>query len=199
MNMKIMTALSAGVLLTACGGSGKASFDELKVELEDVLVATEGFYMPTPDAALPTGVAKFSGIALAAEENAFTGSTIFGALGSSSVTANFDDGTLTGKADGFYEIEDPNQESGVLTTDNPLDAATGTAIAGSFDYEMTQTIAGKALFQGTVSGALTRTDGGTFTVDETVAGYVSGDAAERFYIIAGAGENVSLGVIAGAE
>lgn len=187
--------------LAGCDGSGtgNASLAELLDDLEQLIEETEGAFDPTPGSELPSGTATYTGLALANEENPVTGDTDFVALGSSRVTADFADGSVTASASGFYEIDNPNDYDPDLSVSDALAAATGTAIEGSFSYEMTQPVPDVGLFSGTVTGSLSKTDGDLFIVGEDAVGYVSGDSGERFVIYADDGDDINLAIIADAD
>lgn len=186
MNLKIAAAAVALSSMSACGGAntGDRSFDTLKTDLVTLLDATEGFYDRSPENVLPAGEASYTGLAFATQEDEVTEETLFAALGTGRIVADFATGDLTGSASGFFEIEEPDAIDDDTSPEAALASLGGTEIEGEFSIEMSQTAIALGGFFGTATGSLTKVDGGTFQINGDAAGYVSGDNGERFYALA---------------
>jgi len=191
MKIKICTSLLASIALSACGGT-TVSLDDIKTELKQsnfFSLEEDGFGDPTPDGALPTSTASYTGFAIAglAQEGADSGNVAFGYA---TIEADFAAGSVSGLADNFYQIDQASDEAfAELSDDEQVDALTGDAISGSFSLDLLQSVSGENGFEGSVSGSLRFKDGTVLALDDAAAGGGAfGPSASVFTAAAFAGE-----------
>ena len=187
--MKINVVLSccAALLLSACGGSGGGSGDASpdQVTLKELQSRGETFFAAigtddfedadrTPFANLPTsGSQNYTGVAIVGiEAEGETDQNTFLAIGSATLVADFVDHEISGSADNFFQITDPN-------VDGFADAE-GERIDGSLTYELDQIAANTNAYSGQITGSVTPTDMPKIDVDLPAGGVFIGDNAEQF-------------------
>ncbi len=181
-------AVCAFALISACGGSSTGnSSDNGEVTLEDLISRAETigetFEGPidlddetdfdfTPVANIPTsGTADYTGYAVVVYDvDSFTE---LRALGSATMVANFDDQTIRGGADNFFEID-----SAEITEGSDI---TGQSIDGSLTFNLAQD-GGENLYLGELFGEITFTDGDIAFVDLVGIGAFAGNDASIFGI-----------------
>lgn len=188
-NSKLSVALSALLVLSACGGgsSGKTaanggatvtnpiSFASIRAAGENVTDISDTYTL-TPDADIPTTMnATYDGIAGVVEgfDPESEAPPAYAAIGRSSITVNFETEQVGATLDNFYEIDlngRPFDEQ--LLTDAAIDDS-ATAVAASFMVSADGN---------TITGTLTKVSGEIATYNFT-AGDVefSGPAAESLF------------------
>ncbi len=193
MKTKLTITCAAFSLMTACGGSGSGSsadvtsniaddvtLSELQARFEtfQAAVGTLNFEDAEPSefADLPiSGSVNYTGVAIVGSgENNGSGVRDFDflAVGSTTLVADFDDHEITGTADNFFQVDDPDAED--------FESVTGTRISGSLTYEFEQVSAGLNDYAGQITGSLTPTDQPVINVDIAGGAGFAGDDGEAF-------------------
>ena len=173
-------------LLSACGGGGggsdSVSFAEL-LDRTDQLGLLDGDFLEDDETdfeAIPTtGSATYTGVATVssfAEINDEPDEQDFVALGATTLTADFGDQSISGSADNFFQIDNVDAEN--------LEDLTGERIDGSLEYELVQVEGGINFYEGSVSGSVSPTDAAEIDIDQTFAGFFTGEDADGFIAVA---------------
>ena len=184
--MKLSPILGSGalILLTACGG-GSGGDDTPDVVTLDQLAArltafeaafgtatinsNELISQFTLDANIPdTGSVRYTGIAIITTPSGENTNQDMVAGGSSTMTANFSDSTITGTADNFY-----------LTEESEVDDPIGSPIAGSLTYNLTGA-PGQNDYEGRFIGTLSPVGQETLNINILGAGAFVGQNLEGF-------------------
>ena len=120
----------------------------------------------TPAEDIPTsGSATYTGIV-------FMGDMEFVAIGSTTMTANFTDSSISGSSDNFFLTDDPNIAD--------LADVTGERIDGSLTYELDRADDDSNLFTGQFVGAFTPTGEEEIVIDVPGGGGFLGENLEGF-------------------
>lgn len=200
MKLGLVGALGATLVLSACGGSnssenvdGSVTLEQLKARVavaQNTLALTaedeEVFQnaIPLEFSQLPTtGSFNYTGIAAVISGVAFNDpadeQVTLAALGSSTMTVNFDTQVITGTADNFFELDNPQTAlSGPIST---IQAVQGRRIDGSLTYQFVQGADGQNFYTGTVSGTLFQRNGERLDLAENMEVIFSGTNGRGFY------------------
>ncbi|WP_322896081.1 MULTISPECIES: hypothetical protein [unclassified Yoonia] len=191
--MKLNLLLSCGAIsmLSACGGSSSGGVSNSDggpsvVTLGQLIDRAEAFENaigttnidqlgePTAFASLPaSGTANYIGVAvvgLIQDNGEGVDIATFGAVGSTTILANFGNQTVTGTADNFFQIDNPNVEG--------FDGLTGERISGSLAYNLSGF--GQNEYIGRFTGSLTPEGQSALNVDVGGSGAFVGDQGEGF-------------------
>ncbi len=185
MRINVVISCCAALLLSACGGSGGGGASPDEVTLEELQSRSETFFAaigtenfedadPTPFANLPTsGSRSYTGIAIVGvEAEGENDDNAFLAIGSSTLVADFDDHEISGSANNFFQISNPNVDS--------FANLEGERIDGRLTYELDQIAAGTNAYSGQITGSVTPSDGPRIDVNLSASGAFIGDNAEQF-------------------
>lgn len=185
MTHHLILSCTAVFLLSACGGSGGSGGNDV-VTLEELQARSETYNAaigadnfedvdPTDFADLPeTGAFDYTGIAVVGiEAEGENDDNLFAAIGSATFTANFDDQDISGSADNFFQLTDPN-----VTNFEDLE---GVRIAGSLTYNFDQVAEGENNYAGQVTGSLTPTNLPVLDVDIAGGGAFAGETGDAFF------------------
>lgn len=199
MKFQLFGAFGMIVVLSACGGSSSSENVDARVSLDTlkdrVVVAQNTFSFENNDGFDEVTPAAFSQLPAAGSFN-YTGvavvttstdlgtdfNTDFAAIGASTMNVNFGSQRISGSADNFFEMNNPNT---ALNADNlsSLQAATGERIDGSLTYEFGQPVAGANAYTGTITGAVTPRSGSQIAVNQQGIGFFTGDAGRGFIAV----------------
>ena len=176
-------------LLSACGGSGGGSSLDVSESddiialaelvardalLDDLVNDDDAPLEVTPFEDLPTsGVVSYTGLTFVGLPD--TSIEGFNAVGSATFEADFDDQTITGSADNFFQGE--GMDIGDSATFN------GERIDGSLAFELEQAFDNVNGYLGEATGSLTSLNGEDIAVDVPIGGSFSGTEAEALLII----------------
>ena len=183
--------LAASFALSACSGQSTspanfATLGELGERLDPVIDAE---FEATPDTDVPTaGQATFTGVGIVELTDPDTEETTFLAVGSANISVNFDDGTVSGDAYGFYDVEDPED------VETAADLV-GNSIPGEFEVELTSIADGRNRFSGEIAGDIPQPNGQTKNADTEALGFFSGASADSFIVFGEAGDT-TIAVVA---
>ncbi len=175
--------------MAACGGSSSGSSADAtnSVTLPELQTRFASFEAaigtaniedaePTVFANLPaSGSVNYTGVAAVGvvEDDGMSETNFsFLAVGSATVVADFDDQQITGTANNFFQVDDPNSEE--------FSGLTGTRIDGSLTYQFDQVSAGLNEYEGQITGSLTPTDQATVNVNMTGGAGFAGEDGDAF-------------------
>ncbi|WP_322890822.1 MULTISPECIES: hypothetical protein [unclassified Yoonia] len=195
MKLGLVGALGATLVLSACGGSnssenvdGSVTLDQLKSRAavaQRTFDFTEGEDrepIPAHFSQLPvTGSFNYTGIAAVISGVASTEADdviTLAALGSSTMRVNFDTQAITGTANNFFELDNP--QTALIGEIDVIQNVQGQRIDGSLAYQFNQRAPADNFYVGSVSGVLFQRNGQQLTISEDFAGFFSGTDARGF-------------------
>ncbi|MBQ2261664.1 MAG: hypothetical protein II336_09870 [Loktanella sp.] len=210
MKFQLFGAFGAIVVLSACGGSSSSENVDARVSLDTlkdrVVVArntfsfenNDGFDEVTPSAfsQLPAaGSFNYTGVAVVVtgvDTSDDFSRTEFAAIGSSTMNVNFGSQRITGGADNFFELNNPDTafQDDTLAS---LQAVTGERIEGALTYQFDQTAQGQNNYSGSITGTLSPRNGQQVAVNQLTEGYFTGAGGEGF--IAVQPEEITVGPV----
>ncbi|WP_019955811.1 hypothetical protein [Yoonia vestfoldensis] len=200
MKLGLISAVGATIVLSACGGSSSSENVDASVTLDQLKdraavarntfeltpVDEDGFQnvIPVEPNQVPArGELNYTGIAAVISGEAFNDAAddviTLAALGSSTMTVNFDTQVITGSANNFFELDNPQTAlSGPIDT---IQAVQGQRIDGSLTYRFDQRADGQNFYTGTVSGTLFQRNGEQLDLAENMEGFFSGTNGRGFF------------------
>ena len=148
----------------------------------------EDFDVPTTGSATYTGVVSvFSVISVndESDEQVLTDLNdfdFFEAVGATTLTADFDDQSISGTADNFFQLDNNFFQLDNLEVES-TDDLTGERIDGSLEYDLVQDVngfGGSNFYVGNISGSLSPTNVADIDIDQSINGEFFGEDADRF-------------------